>query len=76
MANIISAAVLRGIWLIRNEFVFQNQVWLDVKMVLRKVMTLTMDWRPICKDANVEQMKNWCSFLEQRLKTPLLITNG
>jgi hypothetical protein len=57
VANTISAAVLRGIWLIRNEFVFHNQVWADVKMVLRKVLTLIVKWRPIYKATKVETME-------------------
>jgi hypothetical protein len=76
IANTILVAVLRGIWLIRNEFVFQNQVWSDVKMVLRKVMALTVEWSPICKAVKVESLRNWCSFLKQKLKNPLLMTNG
>jgi hypothetical protein len=76
VANTISVAVLRGIWLIRNEFVFHNQVWADVKMVLRKVLTLIVEWRPIYKATKVEAMERWCTFLEQKLKEPLTITNG
>jgi hypothetical protein len=76
VANTISAAVLRGIWLIRNEFVFHNLVWADVKMVLRKVLTLIVEWRPIYKATKVEAMERWCTFLEQKLKEPLTITNG
>jgi hypothetical protein len=76
IANTISTVVLRGVWLIRNEFVFQNQVWSEVKMVLRKVMALTLKWKPICKAVKMESMRSWYSFLEQKLKDPLLITNG
>jgi hypothetical protein len=42
-ANIVSTAVLRGLWLIRNNMVFNAQVWVDVKLVLRKIWSLTME---------------------------------
>jgi hypothetical protein len=76
VVNTISATVLRGIWLTRNKFVFQNQVWADVKMVMGKVLALTVKWRPICKAVKVESMKSWCTFLEQQIREPLMITNG
>jgi hypothetical protein len=38
--NIISTAVLRGIWLTRNDFVFNGQCWLDVKLILRRARKL------------------------------------
>jgi hypothetical protein len=40
--NIISTVVLRGIWLIRNDFIFNKQVWSDVKLILR-MLRLTME---------------------------------
>jgi hypothetical protein len=76
VANTISVVVLTGIWLIRNEFVFHNQVWADVKMVLRKVLKLTIEWRLIYKAVKVEMMERWCTFLMQKLKEPLMINNG
>jgi hypothetical protein len=38
----ISSAVLRGVWLIRNDFVFKQQTWSDVKLVLRRILKLSM----------------------------------
>jgi hypothetical protein len=35
--NIISSAVMRGLWVTRNDFVFNNQVWSDVRMMLKKI---------------------------------------
>jgi hypothetical protein len=31
VVNVASDAVLRGLWLTRNDFVFKKQEWLDVK---------------------------------------------
>jgi hypothetical protein len=41
--NIISSAVMRGLWLTRNDFVFNNQVWSDVKMELKRIWKLSME---------------------------------
>jgi hypothetical protein len=35
ISNVMSCAVLRAIWVIRNEFVFNKQVWRYVKPILR-----------------------------------------
>jgi hypothetical protein len=48
VANIISTVVLMSIWLIRNDFIFNRQVWLDVKFILRKMMKLCVEWKLIC----------------------------
>jgi hypothetical protein len=48
--NIISTVVLKGIWLTRNDFVFNKHVWLDVKCILRRIWKLTMEWRIIRKE--------------------------
>jgi hypothetical protein len=36
VVNVISSALLRGIWLTRNEFMFNNQGWSHVKLIPRK----------------------------------------
>jgi hypothetical protein len=41
--NIISSAVMRGLWLTRNDFVFNNQVWSDVKMELKRIWKLSIE---------------------------------
>jgi hypothetical protein len=48
--NIVSSVTLRGIWLTRNDLVFHNQVWLDVKTVLKKILRLTLEWSITFKD--------------------------
>jgi hypothetical protein len=75
MANTISAAALRGVWLTRNDFDFKWQDWTDVKQLLRRVLALAMEWKPLCKPSKIEEMKNWCSFLETRIREPLQITS-
>jgi hypothetical protein len=54
--SIISSAVLKGIWLMRNNLVFDKQGWLDVKEILRKIPRLTMEWKCIFKEAEMGEM--------------------
>jgi hypothetical protein len=58
MSNIISSAVIRGIWLIKNDFIFNNQVWSDVKVIWRRIRVLSLEWSILCKDQKKEEMKN------------------
>jgi hypothetical protein len=74
MVYMISSTVLRGVWLTRNDFVFNKLVWSDVKLVLRKVLKLSLEWKALYKSAKMEEMMNWCSFLELQIQKPLMLT--
>jgi hypothetical protein len=74
--NIFTFAVLRGIWLTRNRMTFDNQVWLDVKVVLRKILFLIMEWRVIYKEDKMQEMMAWLSSLEELIQAPLRIENA
>jgi hypothetical protein len=71
VVNIITAAVLRELWFTRNNFVFNAQVWLDVKLVLKRVLSVSMEWKIICKESKMETMKSWLSFLVAQIREPL-----
>jgi hypothetical protein len=47
VANTISAVVLRGLWLTNNDFVFNKQDWSDVKLILRRILKLSLEWKVI-----------------------------
>jgi hypothetical protein len=66
--NIISTAVLRSIWLTRNDFVFNKQAWVDVKCILRRSLKLSMEWKSIYMATQMEEMMSWSSFLEKLIK--------
>jgi hypothetical protein len=68
----MTAAVPRGLWLTRNDFIFNN-VWTDVKKVLRRIQNLAWEWKPIYKEAKMEEMMRWLSFLEKLIQEPLKI---
>jgi hypothetical protein len=62
ITNIISSAMMRGLWLTRNDFVFNNQVWSNVKIVMRRIWKLSMEWAIIYKPSKMGEMKSWLSF--------------
>jgi hypothetical protein len=43
--------------LIRNDLIFHKQVWVDVKMVLRRMLRLTMEWQITFKESRREEME-------------------
>jgi hypothetical protein len=55
--NIITTVVMRAIWLIRNDMIFNHQVWVDVKMVWRKMLKLTLEWQITFREQNKEEMR-------------------
>jgi hypothetical protein len=71
--NIISTVALRGIWLTRNDFNFHKQGWLDVKTILKRMLTLTMEWSISFKELNNVEMEKWSSFLVKLIQEPLMI---
>jgi hypothetical protein len=71
----ITAAVLRGLWLTRNNFIFNNQVWSDVKMIWRLIRKLSSEWMLLCKEENLEKTRNWLSFLDMLIQGPSQILN-
>jgi hypothetical protein len=56
--NIISTVVLRGLRLIRNDFIFNKQKWVSVRQVLRRMLRLTTEWMVIVKEAKRVEMEN------------------
>jgi hypothetical protein len=69
-ANVISTAVLRGIWLVRNDMIFNKQVWSSVKWVLRKTVKILREWDIICKEKTLH------FGLELLIREPLKIGNA
>jgi hypothetical protein len=47
---------LRAIWLTRNDMVFHKQDWKGVKVVIRKVLRLSLEWKLLCKEQDSEMM--------------------
>jgi hypothetical protein len=74
--NVFTSVVLRGIWLTRNNFVFNKQGWLDVNVVLRRILSLIKEWRHIFKKDKMTEMMSWLSSLEELIQEPLKIKNA
>jgi hypothetical protein len=72
---LISIAVLRGLWLIRNNIIFNKHGWTGVKAVLRRIYRLSMEWK-IIKEVKMGEMTRWLHFLEQLIQRPLRIKEG
>jgi hypothetical protein len=64
---------LRGIWLIRNDFIFHKQDWLHVKTILRRMLRLTPEWKITFKESSKVEMERWSSFLVKVIQEPLMI---
>ena len=62
-----------GIWLTRNDLVFNHQVWRDVKTVLWKIWLCMVDWKPMFQEDLALGMEQWCTFLEAALETSLAV---
>jgi hypothetical protein len=71
--NIITAGVLWGLWLVRNDMIFRDQHWQDIKMVLRKIWRCMSTCKPMYKESLKVGATQWCNFLESKLKVPLEI---
>jgi hypothetical protein len=73
LTNRISAGILWSLWLTRNDFVFNHQVWKDVKTVIRQIWLCMVEWKPMYQKDLAQDMELWCSFSEEAFKTPLAL---
>jgi hypothetical protein len=48
--NVVSSAVMWGLWLNRHNLVFNKTTWVNMKQVLRPVFFLLRDWKKPFKD--------------------------
>ena len=74
-ANSLSAGVCWGLWLARNNMVFRDQQWRDIKQVLKIIWSCTRMWEPIFREPEHLKVSTdaWCAFLEGVLAAPLEI---
>lgn len=76
VVNIISTNVLRAIWLMRNEFVFNNQVWRDSKATIWWSLKLMKMWAPMYAEQGTSKLEEWVKFLEKEISMPLAIQSA
>ena len=48
MENIFCAAVLWGLWKLRNNLCFQGSLWIDVRVLIVKVTAMLQNWSSLC----------------------------
>jgi hypothetical protein len=70
-----TTVVMRSVWLTRNNMVFNNLVWSDVRKILKKILFLILEWKPIIKE-EMEEMTAWLCSLEKLAQEPLRIENA
>jgi hypothetical protein len=67
---IVATVVMRGVWLSRNGIMFNDQTWSDVRSILKTMMRLILEWKPIFKEEEMEEMKTWLYYLEKLTQEP------
>jgi hypothetical protein len=71
--NIVSAAILWGIWKLRNELYFQNAVWLNVKQLLWRIAGLAQNWLILCPAKKKEELKSYILKLHSWARRPEML---
>jgi hypothetical protein len=69
--NIVSAGFLWGLWLTRNDLVFHNDTWQDIRKVLRRIRRTVSTWKPMYSEYLEVGVTQWCVFLETTYRAPL-----
>ena len=54
--NILTSAVLWGLWKLRNELCFQNMSWRDIRILLMKVAILAQNWLILCPETSKAEL--------------------
>jgi hypothetical protein len=59
--NVVSSAVMWGLWLNRHNLVFNKTTWVNMKQVLRPVFFLLRDWKKPFKDleSGKKMLSSW-----------------
>jgi hypothetical protein len=74
--NVASSAVLWGLWLNRNNLVFNKTTWINVKQVWRMVFFLLRDWKNPFMDQENGKSTQFMDLLLANLKAPLCLPVG
>ena len=74
--NVTSAGVLWGLWLTSNDLVFNNAVWQDMRMILRKIWRCMFTWKPMFLGSLEAGVSQWCNYHEETFRAPLAISSS
>ena len=51
--NVFCAAILWGLWKLRNNLCFQGTLWVDVRVLIMKVTAMLQNWSSMCPKEKV-----------------------
>lgn len=66
LINIFSAAILWGLWLLRNDIVFQGRRWRSVKCIQALVGSLVHSWKVLCVGTQATRLLECLRLLDRR----------
>jgi hypothetical protein len=69
--NLVTSAFLWGLWINRNNLVFNKVTWINNKQVRRLVLSLLRDWKVPFKVLEGGKSGQFMDLLLAKRKTPL-----
>ena len=72
--NILTSAVLWGLWKLRNELCFQNMSWRDIRILLMKVAILAQNWLILCPEISKAELSGLIGKLKLMAAMPGRLT--
>jgi hypothetical protein len=71
--NMIFAAVLRALWITRNDFVFNRSQWLGMQGLWRNLVCSCVQWQILLKEEERGRLKTLLSKMEDAARRPPLL---
>jgi hypothetical protein len=59
------------VWLTRNDMIFRNRCWVDIKIILRRMNRCLASWKPMLTATQEDGVNQWCNYLEETIRAPL-----
>lgn len=69
--NVVTAAILWGVWNNRNNIVFNRVTWINMKQVRNLILLYPRNWKIPFKDLEGGKMDQFMDKMLHKLKTPL-----
>jgi hypothetical protein len=70
--NIVSSDVLWGLWIKRNNLVFNKVIWINIKQVWRLVYSLLRDWKKPFRELEGGKITQFMDHLLVKLNDPVV----
>jgi hypothetical protein len=71
--NLIFAAVLRAIWITRNDHVFNRVQWFGMQVLWRRLLSNCAQWKILLKEEEKEELIGLMNKLEGVARLPPMI---